>query len=426
MSSTTELVAWDLAHLWHPFTHHGLWGTADGGVFVIERAEGNVLIDTDGRRYIDAISSLWCNTLGHQVPAIDDAIRAQLDKVAHSTMLGLSNQPAIRLAKRLADLAPGDLDRVFYSDAGATAVEIALKIAVQYQRIEAPQRTKLLSIGEAYHGDTMGSVALGYSSWFHRHFDHLVFDVGKLSLDPEQACAAIAAAGDELAAVIVEPLVQGAAGMLMQPQGYLRAIADATRAAGGLLIADEVATGLWRTGRRFACDHEDVVPDIMCLAKGLSGGYLPVAATIVGPNVFAPFAQGGPDGSRTFFHGHTFTGNPLGCAASLAALDALEDLASAGRVAELIDRLTARLARLSGNERVREIRQRGLMVGVALNVDAVAQPRKGHEIAQYARSHGVLLRPLGTVMVLMPPFSMTDEQLDTVMDVLTAGIDAVL
>ena len=422
---TIDYKTLDQQHIWHPFTHHGVWGSEDEPIVVIERAEGNEIIDTEGRRYLDAISSLWCNTLGHRVDAIDNAIRDQLDKIAHSTLLGLSGTPAIELATRLAKLCPGDLNRVFFSDAGATAVEIALKIAVQYSRIKHDKpRGKILSLAEAYHGDTMGSVSLGYSSWFHRHFDHLVFDVGKLPHNIEGAVAMIEEAGDELCAVIIEPLMQGAAGMIMQPPGYLKAVADACQSVGGLFVADEVATGFWRTGERFACNHEDVVPDIMCLAKGLSGGYLPMAATVVTNAVFEPFAQGLPTGERTFFHGHTFTGNALGCAASNAALDALESIADTGRVADMVSLLTELLIPLKSHPQVNEIRQRGLMVGIEIKHESPTD-RIAYAIAQESRSRGVMLRPLGTVMVLMPPFSFSDDELKRTVSTLRESLDHV-
>jgi adenosylmethionine-8-amino-7-oxononanoate aminotransferase len=433
MDDTTRLIEQDLRHLWHPFTHHGLWGGPDDPVVVIERAEGNTLIDSEGRRYLDAISSLWCNTLGHRVPEIDRAIEAQLSLVAHSTLLGLSARPAIALAARLAELCPGDLDRVFYSDSGATAVEIALKIAVQRARIvegAGTARTRIVTLEEAYHGDTIGSVSLGFSSWFHRHFDHLVFDVVRIPPRTDEAVRTIESLGGSLAAVVLEPLIQGAAGMLVQPPGFLAEVARATKKAGGLLIADEVATGLWRTGHRFAVEHEAVLPDLLCVAKGLSGGYLPLAATVVTPAVFEPFASGVADGARTFFHGHTYTGNALACATAMAALDALEGLAAAGRIGALIDRLTRALAPLADHPHVKEVRQEGLMVGVELIADRARgrpfpiEARIGHHVAHHARRNGVMLRPLGPVMVLMPTFSFSDEELDRTVSALRAAIDA--
>lgn len=435
MSDTTErLRAADLRHLWHPFTHHGLWGGPDDPVVIIERAEGNELIDTEGRRYLDAISSLWCNTLGHRAPALDAALRAQLERFAHSTMLGLSSRPAVELAERLAALCPGELERVFFTDAGATAVEVALKVAAQRAKlVEGPDtaRRRFLALDDAYHGDTLGAVSLGFSPGFHRAFEHLTFPVGRLPRDTERAVAVIREAGPELCAVVVEPLMQGAAGMLVQPPGWLAAVARATREVGAMLIADEVATGFWRTGRRFACDHEGVVPDVLCLAKGLTGGYLPLAATVVTPAVFAPFASGGADGARTLFHGHTYTGNALACAVALAALDGMEALAAQGRIAALQARLTQALLPLKDHRHVLEVRQRGLMVGVEL-VASRHGPRRfersqrvGHRVAHHGRARGVLLRPLGDVMVLMPPFSFSDVELDRAVDAVRAGIDAI-
>lgn len=448
---TRDLVALDRAHIWHPFTHHGLWGTESDPAVVIVGAEKNELIDAQGRRYLDAISSLWCNTLGHRVSAIDDAIRAQLERFAHSTLLGLSSEPAIRLAARLAELTPGDLSRSFFSDAGATAVELALKIAIAHAEItHGPKRRKILTLGGAYHGDTMGAVALGYSDFFHRHFSHLVFPVEKLPCTdfahrPEgeseaafaervtaEAVRQVHEAGDTLCAVVMEPIIQGAAGMILQPKGFFAAIAEAARTVGSLVIADEVATGFWRTGRRFASEHENVVPDILCVAKGLTGGYLPLAATLVRPHVFEPFASGGADGRRTLFHGHTYTGNALGCAAALAATDALETLAHTGRIDRLAERLAKRLAPLHSHPHVLEVRQVGLMAGIELV--AARSPRKaydpslriGNTVAQEARRRGVMLRPLGPVMVLMPPFSFSDDELDRAVATLIASIDAVL
>ena len=429
-----DLIDADLRHLWHPFTHMGVWGGPDDPVVVIERAEGNELIDTEGRRYLDAISSLWCNTLGHRVPAIDTAIRAQLDRFAHSTLLGLSSRPAIELAERLAALCPGDLERVFYSDAGATAVEVALKIAAQRTRIvegEHSKRRRFLTLDDAYHGDTLGAVSLGFSPGFHRAFEHLAFPVGRLPRDTAGAVAAIHATGPALCAVVVEPLVQGAAGMLLQPRGWLAAVARATREVGALLICDEVATGFWRTGRRFACEHEGVQPDLLCLAKGLTGGYLPLAATVVTPAVFEPFASGGADGARTLFHGHTYTGNALGCAAALASLDALEQLATDGRIAALEQRLALALAPLAHHPHVLEVRRCGLMVGIELVADQrgprrFGRPQRvGHKVAHHGRDRGVLLRPLGDVMVLMPPFSFGNDELDRAVRAVQDGIDAI-
>ena len=315
----------DHDHLWHPFTQQQAW--CEEEPLVIERAEGSHLIATDGRRYLDGVSSLWCNVHGHRHPGIDRAIRDQLDRVAHSTMLGLSHPGAAELAARLVELAPPGLSRVFYSDSGSTATEIALKMAFQYQQQRGGQhvrRTSFVHLRDAYHGDTIGSVSVGGIDLFHATYRPLLFkahaaepgDAGDLE-------RILALHEEEVAAVIVEPLVQGAAGMLVHPPGYLRAVRELCDAFGVLLICDEVATGFGRTGTMFACEQEQVAPDLLCLAKGLTGGYMPLAATLATERVYEGFL-GAPEEQRTFFHGHTYTGNPLACAAALASLDAFE------------------------------------------------------------------------------------------------------
>ena len=315
----------DQEHLWHPFTQQQGWSEEEP--LMIECGEGSYLFDTDGRRYLDGTSSLWCNVHGHRQPEIDDAVRAQLDRIAHTTMLGLSHPGAAELAARLVDLAPAGLSRVFYSDSGSTAAEIALKMAFQYQQQrggEHSRRTSFVRLREAYHGDTIGSVSVGGIDLFHSTYRPLLFDTH--AAEPGDAAdmeRVLAAHGAEIAAVIMEPLVQGAAGMLLQPPGYLRAVRELCDRFGVLLICDEVATGFGRTGTMFACEQEDVAPDLLCLAKGLTGGYLPLAATLATEAVYEGFL-GAPEQQRTFFHGHTYTGNPLACAAALANLDVFE------------------------------------------------------------------------------------------------------
>ncbi len=333
--SREQIVRWDHAHLWHPFTQMQEW-LADSPL-VVAAAEGNYLIDTEGRRYLDGVSSLWCNVHGHRRPEIDAAIRAQIDRVAHTTLLGLASPPSAELAARLVARAPADLTRVFYSDAGATAVEIALKLALQYWRLKGEERPRFVALTEAYHGDTLGAMSVGFSEPFHRFFEPLLPVVRvpapyalerERGLDPAAALSAAEASLDEaltryrgaVAAVILEPVMQGAAGMWPQPDAYLPAVRALTRRHDTLLICDEVATGFGRTGRLFACDHTATAPDILVLGKGLTGGYLPLAATLATEEIFAAFL--GPyDGYTAFFHGHTFTGNALACAAALASLD---------------------------------------------------------------------------------------------------------
>src|SRR5919112_2027697 len=319
-----DLVAADHAHLWHPFTQQQGW--VEEEPLIVDRAEGTDLIDVNGRRYIDGVSSLWCNVHGHGHPRIDAALRDQLGRVAHSTMLGLSHRPGIELAQRLVELAPPGLRRVFYSDSGSTATEIALKMAFQYwqQRGEA-RRTKFVALRMGYHGDTIGSVSVGGIDLFHSLYRPLLFDT--LHAEPGDAAdmeRLLSEHRGEVAAVIMEPLVQGAAGMLVHPDGYLREVRELCDRHGVLLILDEVATGLGRTGRMFACEHEDVAPDLLCLAKGITGGYLPLAATLASERVYNGFL-GRFDEFRTFFHGHTYTGNPLACAAALATLAVFEE-----------------------------------------------------------------------------------------------------
>jgi adenosylmethionine-8-amino-7-oxononanoate aminotransferase len=342
--------------------------------------------------------------------------------VAHSTLLGLSQTEAILLARDLVEVAPKGLTRVFYSDAGATSVEVALKMAAQFHAQSGqPQRRKFMALGDAYHGDTMGAVSLGYSDWFHRTVKHLVFDVitapsPVVDGDAHLAVQLIEEHGAELAAFVIEPVMQGAAGMIAQPKGYLAAVARACRKHGVLLICDEVATGFGRTGTMFACEQEGVVPDIMCVAKGLSGGYLPVAATLATERVFDAFRGAFSEG-KTFFHGHTFTGNALGCAVSRASLKLMNEQVMPA-LPSRVTHLTSLLEPLKAHPHVREVRQRGLMVGVELQ-DRARQPyapslRLGHQVCMDVRKHGVILRPLGSVVVLMPPPAMPAELISVV------------
>jgi len=499
-NQTERLRAADKAHVWHPFTQMAEW--AAGDPVVIAAGEREFLVDTDGRRYIDGVSSLWCNVHGHRRQEIDEAIRDQLGRIAHSTLLGLASVPSIELAARLVEIAPKGLTRVFYSDSGATAVEIALKMAFQYwQQCPRPQsgRTRFVGLALGYHGDTLGAVSVGGINLFHGIFRPLLFDCirapspycYRCPLDKRREtcrlqCAEameqiLAARGHEIAAVILEPLVQGAGGMITHPEGYLRRVAQACRRHDVLLICDEVATGFGRTGRMFACEHEDVRPDLMCVAKGISAGYLPLAATLateriyeaflgdyVTPQSRAPFvAEGGTAGlsgrvsgtaprpdkpavphlpageapvtealrdyaqGRTFFHGHTYTGNALACAAGLASLEVFEKDRVLERIGRLSARLAALLAPLADLPHVGEVRQRGLMVGIELVADrATRRPyppeeQRGLKVCQAARARGVWIRPLGDVVVLMPPYCISDESLEQLADAVRRGIEEV-
>ena len=416
------LVEADRAHLWHPFTQQRDW--AGEQPVIVERAEGSDLIDTHGNRYIDGVSSLWCNVHGHREPRIDAAIRDQLDRVAHSTMLGLSHPPAIELASRLVDIAPPGLTRVFYSDSGSTATEIALKMAFQYWRQHGDdRRTRFVSLREAYHGDTIGSVSVGGIDLFHATYRPLLFDT--LSAQPgdvEDMRRLLEAHPGEIAAVILEPLVQGAAGMIVHPEGYLRAVRELCDEHDALLICDEVATGFGRTGRMWACQHEDVAPDLMCIAKGLTGGYLPLAATLATERIYDGFLGDHTD-YRTFFHGHTYTGNPLACAAALATLDVFEEDQTLERLQPKINLLADLLEPIAARPDVSEIRRRGFMTGIEL-IGYPAELKIGHRVTLEARNRGAIIRPLGDVLVLMPPLSISETDLTRLLEITTAAIQA--
>lgn len=446
--TTAELVRLDRRHLWHPFTQMRDWLTEEA--IVIERGEGNYLIDTEGVRYLDGVSSLWCNVHGHRKAELDEALRAQIDRIAHTTMLGLANVPATLLAARLAQITPPNLTRVFYSDAGATAVEVALKMALQFWQLRGEcKRTRFVALTEAYHGDTLGAVSVGYSHVFHRFFRDSLF--AAFRLDPphvyrwqrrqtperalavalEQAERLFAEHGAEIAALIVEPLMQGAAGMWHQPRGYLPVLRELTRRHGALLICDEVATGFGRTGRMFAIEHEGIEPDILVLGKGITGGYLPLAATLATEGIFSQFLA--PyENFEAFFHGHTYTGNPLAAAVALASLEVFEREGVIARVQQRAARLAERLRQhIEPLEHAGDIRQCGLMVGIELVRDRrnrepyAPADRIGQRVIREARKHGVILRPLGNVIVLMPPLSIAEEEIDLLCEVTARAITTI-
>lgn len=438
-----ELSRLDKKYLWHPFTQMKDWMSDD--TLIISRAKGNYLYDTNSRVYLDGISSIWCNVHGHGRAEINDAIRRQLGRVAHSTMLGLANIPAIKLARQLVGIAPQGLTRVFYSDSGSTAVEIALKMAFQFWQ-QAPgnhkvnaRKTKFLTFADAYHGDTIGSVSLGGMDLFHAAYKPLLFRTirtpapycyrCRLKLERNTckiSCLAVAEQlirkhCRELAAVVIEPLIQGAAGMITQPPGFLKRLHQLCTEYNILLIADEVATGFGRTGRMFACEHESIQPDIMTVAKGITGGYLPLAATITTEKIFNAFL-GRTEDKKTFFHGHTYTGNPLACAAALANLAIFRKEQTIRRLQPKIRLLKERLKKFHNLPNVGDIRQCGFMAGIELvRNKKTKEPypyaiRMGHRVILEARKFGIILRPLGDVIVLIPPLSITNRQLEFLLD----------
>jgi adenosylmethionine-8-amino-7-oxononanoate aminotransferase len=416
-----DLAEADRDHLWHPFTQQRGW--TEEPLLVVERAEGTDLIGVDGRRYIDGVSSLWCNVHGHRHPRIDAAVRAQLERVAHSTMLGLTHRPAIELARRLVELAPPGLTRVFYSDSGSTATEIALKMAFQFWKQRGEERRRFVALRMAYHGDTIGSVSVGGIDLFHSLYRPLLFDT--LKAEPGDVAhmeRLLCEHEGEVAAVIMEPLVQGAAGMLVHPEGYLRAVRDLCDHHDVLLILDEVATGFGRTGRMFACEHEHVSPDLLCLAKGMTGGYLPLAATLASERVYEGFL-GEFEEFRTFFHGHTYTGNPLACAAALATLDVFRDEHTLDLLGPKIELLARLLEPLAAHPAVREVRRRGFMVGIELD-EFPLELRMGHRVTLEARRRGAIIRPLGDVVVLMPPLAISEADLRRLVEITADAIEA--
>jgi adenosylmethionine---8-amino-7-oxononanoate aminotransferase len=446
MPTREELFDWDRRHYWHAFTQ-----MAEYEPLVIARAEGCRLIDVDGREYLDGAGSMWCNVHGHRHPRIDAAIREQLDLVAHCTSLGMGCDTTVLLAKRLADLAPGNLDRVFFGSDGSSAVEVALKMAFQYwQQCDRPQpaKAKFIALGEAYHGDTIGSASVGGIARFHALFEPLLFDVIRAPIpDPRQLPPGTSAEDavthflqpmrrlleahhDEVAAVVIEPLVQCAAGMVMHPPGYLRGVRDLTSRHDVLLIADEIAVGMGRTGTMFACEQENVVPDMLCLGKGLTGGYLPLSATITSDRIYNAFLGTHSQG-RALYHGHTFGGNPLAAAAALATLDIFEEERTLENLPDKIGRLNAHLCRLAEHPHVCNVRQRGMIGALELASDKVsrapypAAERLGWRVCRETLADGVWLRPLGDVLYVMPPLAISLEEIDQLVDTLAEAIDEI-
>ena len=436
---TRELVSKDRRFIWHPFTQMRDWQTEEFPV--IDRGEGCTLIDTDGRRYLDGVSSLWCNVFGHRVKEIDQAVKKQLGKIAHTTFLGLTHPLAIKLAEKLITIAPKGLTRVFYSDSGSEAMEIALKMAFQYwQQRGRPEKKKFAKLTDAYHGDTIGAVSLGGIDLFHQIYKPLLFETVEIPSpyryrwqsgeDPEQVKKESLAIMEkilyehqgELAAFVMEPLMQGAAGMIDQPEGYISRARELTRKYNTLLIFDEVATGFGRTGKMFAAEHEHVTPDIMAVAKGITGGYLPLAATLATEEVYEAFL-GEYEDFKTFFHGHTYTANPLACAAAIATIDLFHKDQTIEKLQPKIRLIRKRLKDFYKLKAVGDIRQYGTMIGIELVRDKKTkenfEPKEkiGIRVIERARKKGAILRPLGPVIVLMPPLAMTEKELDRLLDI---------
>jgi adenosylmethionine---8-amino-7-oxononanoate aminotransferase len=422
----SDLAALDRRVLWHPFTQMAEWSP-----LVIASGDGNFLIDSDGRRYLDGVSSLWANVHGHRHPRLDKALKNQVDRIAHSTFLGLSHEPGIRLAADLVEVAPAGLTRVFYSDSGSTAVEIALKQSFQYWQLRGRgTKQRFLRLNDAYHGDTLGAVGVGGIDVFHRIFGPLLVQSipiptpagtdGTLAL--KRLEEELDRRAYEIAAFVFEPLIQGAAGMLVHPPGFLAKAVELCRRFEVHVILDEVATAFGRTGKLFACEHEDVQPDFLCLAKGITGGYLPLAATLTTEDVFSAFL-GQRAEMKHFFHGHTYTANPLACAVAVESLRLLQDSTLPNAQARLPE-LAVAVDRISKMPGVQEVRRCGLMIGIEL----ASQSGRflGAEVCDRSRAHGVILRPLGDVVVWMPPLTIRSDEIALLEQATVAAIEETL
>jgi adenosylmethionine-8-amino-7-oxononanoate transaminase len=476
LEENSRLEELDRKYIWHPFTQMKEW--LKENPIIISEGRDCFIKDIYGRWYLDGVSSLWVNIHGHRKREIDEAIKNQLDRIAHSTLLGLSNVPAIRLAEKLVrivqkSLPPhpplvkgrqillknppptkggirGDrLSKVFYSDNGSTAVEVALKMAFQYWRHKGVKgRNAFVSLDNAYHGDTIGAVSVGGVDIFHKAFSPLLFktfkspspycyrcELGKEYPECKFACLdkmeeIFKSRSGEIAAMIIEPLIQAAGGMITSPPRYLKGVRELCTKYNILMIADEVATGFGRTGKMFACEHESVVPDIMCLSKGITGGYMPLAATISTDEIYNAFLGEFKD-LKTFFHGHSYTGNPLACAAALACLALFDKKNVLKNLKKKIDILKTWLKDVSNLQHVGDVRNAGMMAGVELVKDKKTkkpygwEEKMGWRVAHHARDNGVFIRPLGNVIVIMPPLSISEKNLERLLDVIRSAIISV-
>lgn len=440
-----ELLEKNRNYLWNPFTQMKEY--LHDEPLIIARGKGVKLVDVRGKEYYDGNSSVWLNPHGHNRPELNEAIIKQLEQIAHSTLLGAANVPALLLAERLVEITPDRLQKVFYSDSGAEAVEIGLKIAYLYWKHRGrPEKNKFLSMKNAYHGDTVGAVSVGGIDLFHSSFEKLLFHTEKVSYPypyrfhgtPEhckEACLLelrnlLDEIAHEVAALVVEPMVQGAGGLIMMPEGYLAQVEQLCREYEVLLLADEVATGFGRTGKMFACEHENVQPDIMMLGKKLTGGYLPVAATLTSNEIYDAF-YGDFQEAKTFFHGHSYTGNQLGCAVALASLDLYEKDQLIQHVQQVSREIAVDLAKMEQLPHVGEVRQLGLMIGIELVKDKkTKQPYPwtdaiGGKVCRRARELGLITRPLDQVITFLPPLVSTLGELRDMISILHQAIEEV-
>ncbi|RZD15818.1 MAG: adenosylmethionine--8-amino-7-oxononanoate transaminase [Candidatus Acididesulfobacter guangdongensis] len=445
----TDIEKIDKEFVWHPFTQMLDWEKDDN--IVIEKGDGIYLYDIRGNKYIDGVSSLWVNIHGHNNKELNDAIKEQADKISHSTLLGLASVPSAILAQKLIEIAPANLKKVFYSDSGSTSVEIAIKVAFQYFRQKGAKyknKKKFIAATSAYHGDTIGSVSVGGMELFHSIYKPLLFETLRITYPycyrcpfnlKHPACELYCAKeaekiigyyADQSAAVIIEPMVQGAAGMITMPAGYMKKIEKACRDNEVLLIVDEVATGFGRTGKMFACEHEDINPDAMCIAKGITGGYLPLAATLFSKEIYEGFIANFED-NKTFFHGHTYTGNQLASASAIKSLELFKKNNIINANAPKVEYFSKKLKEFCGLEHVGEVRTIGLMAGIELVSDKKSKepyPQKdkiGHKVILKARERGVIIRPLGDIIVVLPPLVIEKNEIDELLGVVYDSIKSV-
>ncbi len=441
----TAIVKLDKEYIWHPFTQMKGWMETEQ--LAIERGEGIYLIDEEGNRYYDGVSSLWVNIHGHNHPKLNEAIVKQLGKIAHTTLLGLVSPPSAQLAKELVEISPKGLDKVFYSDDGSTAIEVAIKMAYQYWQMKGKkEKQRFISLSAAYHGDTLGTVSVGGISLFHEVFHPLLFrpiilpspavyrDVEERQKVFEESLQRLEEVLEqkhkEVAALIMEPLVQAAAGMLVMPKGFLSKVRELTKKYEVLLIVDEVATGFGRTGKMFACEHEGVSPDFMTLSKGITGGYMPLAATLTTKDIFDAFL-GTFEEKKTFYHGHSYTGNALGCAVALASLEVFREEKVLEGLDEKIELAKEKLKRFESLTHVKEVRQVGLIIGIELEKDTKTHEpypvndAVGAKIAYHARKSGLICRPIGDVIILMPPLASRKEEIADMIDILFHSTKAI-
>ncbi|MDA8158399.1 MAG: adenosylmethionine--8-amino-7-oxononanoate transaminase [Deltaproteobacteria bacterium] len=438
----------DREFVWHPFTQMSDWEKERN--ILIERGEGVYLYDIYGNKYIDGVSSLWVNVHGHNNPELNSALKEQLDKISHSTLLGLANVPSAVLAEKLIEIAPKNLKKVFYSDSGSTSVEIAVKVAFQYFRQKGPaykNKKKIIAATSAYHGDTLGSVSLGGIELFHSIYKPLLFETVRITYPycyrcpfnlkhpdcglycAKEAEKIIKVHAEESCALIIEPMLQGASGMITMPAGYMKKIERACKDNGVILILDEVATGFGRTGEMFAAFHEDISPDAMCIAKGITGGYLPMAATLFTKEIYDGFLGNYQD-NKTFFHGHTYTGNQLASACAVKSLEMFKKYGLLNKMKPVIARLNELLKDFRQLENVGDIRNIGLTAGIELVKDKdtkepfEAGKRIGHKVVLNARERGVIIRPLGDVIVVMPPLVIDEGTLETLMSAIYDSVKA--